>query len=162
MICTGSSNSVAESGRQVGMAVDHRAHRIAQPVGVERAAHRDVQLHRIHIVAGPCATLAWNSSPCCSGVSGNTSATRYCRQQLVDLLLAQPGRGDIGGGQPAPAAAHMRADAGQGLEPQPAQPADLLLLHRRGRPRPVGLQMRAGVGVGGAGIELDGVRQRQR
>ena len=54
----------------------------------------------------------------------------------------------------------MRADAGQGLKPQPAQPADLRAIQRRGRPRPVGVQVRAGVGVDGAGVELHGVRQR--
>ena len=42
---------LAESGGQVGMAVDHGVHRIAQPVRVERTGHRDVELHRVHIVA---------------------------------------------------------------------------------------------------------------
>ena len=58
MICTGSPNSFAEPGHQVGMAVDHRVHRIAQPVRIQRAGHGDIQLHRIHIVAVPCAVLA--------------------------------------------------------------------------------------------------------
>ena len=82
--------------------------------------------------------------------------------QLVDLLLAQPGRRDIGRRQPAPTAPHMRADTGQRLKPQPAQPVDLRVIKRRGRPHPVGVQMRAGVGVHGAGVELHGVRQRHR
>ena len=82
--------------------------------------------------------------------------------QLVDLLLAQPGRRDIRRGQPAPTVAHMRADPGQGLKPQPAQPADLRVIKCRGRPRPVGLQLRAGVGVDGDGVELHGVHQRHR
>ena len=73
MICTGSSNCVAESGRQVRMPLDHGVHRVAQPVGIKRAAECDVQLHRIHIVVA-CAVLAWKSSPCCSGVIGSTSA----------------------------------------------------------------------------------------
>jgi hypothetical protein len=37
--------------------------------------------------------------------------------ELVDLLLAKTGS-DIGGRQPAPTTAHMRADAGQGVKPQ--------------------------------------------
>ena len=71
----------------------------------------------------PCAVLAWKSSPCCSGVSGSTSAISIVLVKLIDLVLAQPGRRDIRRGQPAPAASHMRADAGQGVKPQPAQPA---------------------------------------
>ena len=39
-----------ETGRQVRMPLDHRVHRIAQPMGVKGTAQRDVQLHRIHIV----------------------------------------------------------------------------------------------------------------
>ena len=81
--------------------------------------------------------------------------------QLVDLLLVQPRRGDIRRSQPAPTAPHMRANAGQRLKPQAAQPVHLLLLNRRGRPRPGGVQMRAGVGVDGACIELHGMRKRQ-
>ena len=45
--------------------------------------------------------------------------------QLVDLLLVEPGGREIRRSQPAPAAAHMGADPGQRLEPQPAQPVDL-------------------------------------
>ena len=36
--------------------------------------------------------------------------------ELVDLLLAQPGRRDVRGRQPAATAAHVRADAGQGRQ----------------------------------------------
>ena len=117
----------AESGGQVGMAADHGVHGIAQPVGVERAGDGDVQLHRVHVV-GRCrwAVLAWNSSPCCSGVSGKISAMRSSPAQLVDLLLVEPGRRDIRRGQPAAAASDVGADAGQGVKPQLAEPADLL------------------------------------
>ena len=69
----------AESGGQVGMTVDHGVHCIAQPVGVEWAGHGDVQLHRIQVVViGAVLVPAWKSSPCCIGVSGSTSAIRYC------------------------------------------------------------------------------------
>ena len=54
----------------------------------------------------------------------------------------------------------MRADTGQGLKPQPAQPANRRLIKSRGRPRPAGVQPRAGVGVDSAGVELHGVPQR--
>ena len=37
MICTGSSKLLVEPGHQVGMTGDHGVHRIAQPVGVQRA-----------------------------------------------------------------------------------------------------------------------------
>ena len=117
------------------MAADHGVHRFAQPVGVERAGDGDVQLHRIQLVAR-LAVLAWKSRPCCSGVSGRISAIRSRRLQLVDLLLAEPGRGDIRRRQPAAAVADMRADPGQGVKPQLAQPADLLIVERRGRPGP--------------------------
>jgi hypothetical protein len=49
--------------------------------------------------------------------------------KLVDLLLAE-WNGDIGGRQPASTALHMCADAGQGLKPQAAQPADLRVIQR--------------------------------
>ena len=40
------------------MPVDHGVHRFAQPVLIKRAGHGDIQLHRIHIVAVPCAAPA--------------------------------------------------------------------------------------------------------
>ena len=49
---------VAESGHQVRMPVNHRVHRIAQPVRVKRPGHGDVQLHRIQSPSLPCAVLA--------------------------------------------------------------------------------------------------------
>ena len=78
MICTGWSNCSQKSGGQVGVAVDHGVHRIAQAVRVERAGDGDVELHRIHVVGVVLRVLAWKSSPCCKGVSGKISAIRYC------------------------------------------------------------------------------------
>ena len=49
---------MAEAGRQVGVAVDHGVHRVAQAVGVERAGHGDVELHRIQVAEIPCVVLA--------------------------------------------------------------------------------------------------------
>src|SRR6202044_416471 len=77
-----------------------------------------------------CAVLAWKSRPCWSGVSGSTSAIRILPLKLVDLLLVE-GDGDIGGRQPASTALHVCANAGQGLNPQPAQPADPGVIQRR-------------------------------
>jgi hypothetical protein len=73
---------------------------------------------------------------------------RFCilSAELVDLLLAQAGRRDIRRRQPAPTAPDMRADADQGVKPQPAQPADLRAVNCRLRPSPVCGQVRAGVG----------------
>ena len=44
----------AEAGGQVGMAVDHRVHRIAQAARVQRAGHGDVELQRVQITEIPC------------------------------------------------------------------------------------------------------------
>ena len=83
------------------MAVDHGVHRVAQAVGVERAGDGDVELHRIQIVV---------AAVCGAGVEEQSLLQRGQRQdvgdpvlllQLVDLLLAEPGGGDIGRGQPA-------------------------------------------------------------
>ena len=142
------------------MPVDHGVHRITQPVLVEGTGDGDVQLHRIRIVAGSLRGAGVKQQPLLQRSQRQHVGDPVLPAQLVDLLLAQPGRGDIRRGQAAATAAHMRADAGQGLKPQPAQPAHLLLLNCRGRPRPVGLQARTAVGVGGAGIELDGMRER--
>ena len=143
------------------MAGDHRVHRIAQPVRVKGTAQRDIQLHRIHIVAALRG----------AGVKEQSLLQRGQRQnigdpilpvQLVDLLLAQPSGRDIRRGQPAPTAAHVRADTGQGVKPQPAQPADLRRDQVPRAPTSSGLQVRADLGVHRARIELHGVRQRHR
>ena len=80
--------------------------------------------------------------------------------QLVDLLLAEPGGGDIRRRQPTAAALDVGANSGQGFKPQLAQAADLLAVERRACPGPGGVQVRAGVGVEGAGVEFHGVSQR--
>ncbi len=152
----------AEPGRQVGVAVHHGVHRLVQPVRVQGAGHGDAQLHRVDVVARVLGE---------AGVEEQALLQRGQRQdvgdlvllaQLVDLPLVQARRRDVGRGQPAAAGLHVGADAGQGLEPQPAELADLLAVHRRGRPRPVGVQVRALFGVHGAGVEVDGVHERHR
>ena len=80
-------------------------------------------------------------------------------RQLVDLVLAQPGGGDVGRGQPAAAVLDVSADAGQRVKPQLAESADLVVVEDRGRPGPGGVQVRAGVGVDGDGVEFHGVHQ---
>ena len=83
---------LTESGHQVRMPTHHRVHRLTQPVRVQRAAQRDIQLHRIHIVV---AILRG------AGVKQQSPLQRGQRQnigdlialaQLVDLRLAQDGR----------------------------------------------------------------------
>ena len=66
------------------------------------------------------------------------------------------------GGQPAAAVLDMGADAGQRVEPELAQPADLGVVECRGRPGPVGVQLRSRAGVDGRGVEFDGVAQWHR
>ena len=127
----------------MGMAVDHRVHRIAQPVGVKGTAQRDIQLHRIHIVVAALRGAGVKEQPLLQRGQRQHVGDPIVLVKLVDLLLAQPGRRDIRRGQPAPTASHMRADAGQGVKPQPAQPADL---RRDQLPRAPTSSRRAGAG----------------
>ena len=160
-ICTGSSNSSTEPGGQVGMAVDHRVHRVAQPLLIKSPAHLDFQLHRVHVVADLRG----------AGVEEQPLLQRGQRQdvgnsvppvQLVDLLLAQPRRRDVRRRQPAPAA--------RTCAQMPVSASNHSRLSRstssrssgRGRPRPSGVQAGADFGVHGARVELHGVRQRHR
>ena len=160
MTCTGSSNCSQKRADRLGWRVttaftaSHRRSR------VKRAGHGDIQLHCVHI-----AIVAVRGA----GVEQQSLLHRGQRQdigdpvlllQLVNLGLAEPGGRDIGRCQSAPTSAHMRAYAGQGVKPQPAQPIDLRAIQRRGCPGPVGVQIRAGVRIDGAGVELHGVRQR--
>ena len=93
----------------MGMAVDHGVHRVAQAVGVERAGHGDVQLHRIHIVVVALRGAGVEEQSLLQGGQRQHVSDPVLLLQLVDLLLAQPGGGDIGRGQPAAAAvAHAR------------------------------------------------------
>ena len=133
----------AESGRQVGVPVDHRLHRIAQPMLVKGAGHGDIELHRIQILTGALHGSGVEEQSLLQGGQRQHVSDPVVLLQLVDLLLAQPGRINIRRGQPAPTTAHMRADTGQGLKPQPAQPTDLRAIQRRGRPHPVSAQVRA-------------------
>ena len=103
------------------MAGDHRAHRVAQAMRVEPAAQRDIELHRIHVVAALCGARVKQQALLQGGQRQHVSDAVF-PAQLVDLLLAQALRHDIGGRQPAAAGSHERADAGQRVfEPEPAQ-----------------------------------------
>ena len=123
---------VAEAGRQVRMPAHHRLHRVTQSCAIQRPGQGDVQLHRVQLTQ--IAVVVGGT-----GVEEQALLQRGQRQhvsdpvllaQLVDLLLARAGPGEIRRGQPAAAAAHMRADAGQRLEPQPAEPLDLRVVQR--------------------------------
>ena len=152
---------LAEAGRQVGMAGDHGVHRVVQPVGVESAGDGEIQLHRIEVVVIAVCGVGVEEQSLLQGGQRQHVSDPVVLLEFVDLLLAEPCGGDIRRGQPAAAAAHMRADADQGVKPQLAEPADLCVIQGRGRPHPVGVQVRADLGVHGAGVELDGVSQRQ-
>ncbi|BCZ24646.1 hypothetical protein MTY59_45010 [Mycobacterium senriense] len=149
----------AEQRREMGMPVDDGVHRVAQPVRVKGSGEGEVQLHRIHVVA----VLRG------AGVEKQALLQRGQRQdvgdgvltlQLVDLLLGQAGRRDVRRGEAAPAGTHVCAHTGQGLEPQLTQPGDLPRVENRWRPSPFGVQAWTGAGLDGAGVELDGMRQR--
>ena len=114
----------AEAGGQVGVPVDHGVYGIAQAVRVQRAGDGDVELHRIQVlvVAGGAGV---KEQSLLQGGQRQDIGDPVVLVQLVDLGLAEPGGGDIRGGQPAAAVLDMRADAGQGVEPQLAESADL-------------------------------------
>ncbi|PQM44794.1 hypothetical protein C1Y40_05046 [Mycobacterium talmoniae] len=149
---------VAESGDQVGVAGDHRLHRIPEPIRVEDSRHGDVQLHGVHVVGVVGRGVRVEEQPVLQRGQRQHVGDPIPLAQVVDLLLAQPSRRNVGRGQPAAAAAHVRADPGQRVKPQSAQAAQLRFIDGRRRPRPIGIQVRTGVGVDGAGVELHGVR----
>ena len=150
---------LAEPGGQVGVAVDDGVHGVVQPVGVERAGDGHVELHRIQVTE-ILSGAGVEEQSLLEGGQRQDVGDAVLLLQLVDLVLGQPGRGDVGGGQAAAAASDVGADAGQGVKPQLAEPADLRLIQCGGRPGPGGVQVWAGVGVDGAGVEFDGVGQR--
>ena len=86
------------------MAVDHRAHRIAQPVGVERAGHGDVQLHRIHIVAGTLREAGVKQQPLLQRESAAArQRSRYCwRSSSICCWLSRAGAMSEGVSPPPP------------------------------------------------------------
>ena len=93
---------LAESGRQIRMPVDHGVHGIAQAVLVERAAQRDIQLHRINIVAVTLPGADVEEQPVLHGGQREHVGDLMLPRQLVDLPLAEPGRDDIRGVNPPP------------------------------------------------------------
>ena len=117
----------AEPGGQVGMAVDHGVYGIAQAMRVQRAGDGDVQLHRIQVVVAAGGAGVKEQS-LLQGGQRQDIGDPVVLVQLVDLGLAEPGGDDIRGGQPAAAVLDMRADAGQGVEPQLAESADLAVV----------------------------------
>ena len=125
MICTGSSNCWQNRAAKWGCRADHRVHRIAQPVRVEPAGEVKSSCTAYISSSSPLRRAGVEEQPLLQGCQRQHVGDPILPLQLVDLLLAQPGRRDVGRRQPAPTAAHMRAHAGQGLKPQPAQPADL-------------------------------------
>jgi len=85
----------AESGRQVRMPVNHGVHRLAQPVLIEDAGHGDIQLHRIHIVAGTLRGAGMKEQPLLQGGQRQYVSDAVLPAQLVDLLLTQTSRDNI-------------------------------------------------------------------
>ncbi|SKV49278.1 Uncharacterised protein [Mycobacteroides abscessus subsp. abscessus] len=48
--------SLVEPSRQIGVAVDDRPHRLAQPVGVQWTGNGDIELHGVHVVVAVTPT----------------------------------------------------------------------------------------------------------
>ncbi|GAA4294961.1 hypothetical protein GCM10023161_45050 [Mycobacterium paraffinicum] len=155
---------VAEPGGQVGMAVDDPVYGIVQAMRVQGAGDGDVQLHRVQ-VAGAAGGAGVKVQSVLQGSQRQDVGDPVPLLQLVDLGLAEPGGDDIGGCEPAAAALDMRADAGQGVEPQPAEPADLAVVECGTGPRPGRVQAWAGAGVivfQRDGVDFHGVSQGHR
>ncbi|CAM3319476.1 hypothetical protein MYSI104531_27310 [Mycobacterium simiae] len=149
-----------EPGDQVGVPDDDGADGRAQSIGVQRSGNGQVQLHCIHVVGVAVGRAGVEQQSLLQWCERQDVDDRVLPAQRVNLWLAQPSGRDIRGGQPATTAAYVCTDAGQRLEPQPAQAADLFAGQRRDRPGPGGLQARPGVGVEGGGAQFDGVPQR--
>ena len=116
-------HQVADAGRPPSCTASRSRSASSGPVT------RDVQLHGVQVVAVPCAALAWKSRPCCSGVSGRTSAIRYCCcSSSICCWLRRAGAMSDGVSPPPPDRtwAQMPASASNHNS---AQPCDL----RRGR-----------------------------
>nr|CRL58678.1 hypothetical protein CPGR_06023 [Mycolicibacterium fortuitum subsp. fortuitum DSM 46621 = ATCC 6841 = JCM 6387] len=151
---------LAEPGRQVWMTAGHGLHRIAQAVLVERTGNGDVQLHDIQIVVGSVCGAAVKDESLLQGGQRQDVGHPVLPGQLVDLLLAEPCRRDVRRGQTAAAVTHVLADAGQRVQPQLIESADLCFVDCRTRPGPVGPQLWTGSRVDRAGIQRHGVGQR--
>ncbi|CPT99741.1 Uncharacterised protein [Mycobacteroides abscessus] len=162
----------AEARGKIGMTAHHGVYRVAEPKLVDKTRHGDVELHCVEVDSGLIAFERSRSAREC-GVEKQTFLYGCQRQyvdnlvllvQLIDLLLAQLSGSDIGRGQSTAATADVRADAGQGLEPQLTQPLHLWFGDRRGCPRPTGAQMWAGLlteaALHNARIEVHRVHQR--
>ncbi|BBX15723.1 hypothetical protein MDUV_05830 [Mycolicibacterium duvalii] len=154
----------AEAGGEVGMPSDRRAHRVAQPVRLQRSLDGDIELHRVQ-VSHLAVTVHRDA------VEEQTVLQRCQRQDvgdalalgyLVDLVLRQQRRGDIRRCQTTPAARDVGADAGQSLEEQLAESTNPMLVENRGRPDQGGVQLRSGADVDGRRAEFDGVAQWHR
>ncbi|GAB4652991.1 hypothetical protein MOKP58_42500 [Mycobacterium avium subsp. hominissuis] len=112
---------VEEAGDQVGVAVDRVLHRVAQPVRVEGAAHGDAELHGVEVFEF-LGEAGVEQQPLLDRAQRQHVGDLVLLAEFVDLLLVEAGGRDVGRRQPAAAGLHVRADAGQRLEPQPAQP----------------------------------------
>ena len=151
---------VAEPGREIGVPVHHGLHCVVQPVVINPTAQRDVDLHRVHIVAAAVRDLRMEQQPLLQGGQRQDIGDLISAAQVVDLLLIQLCGSDIRWRQPTPAAPHIRADTCQRVKPQLAQPFYLPMIESRRRPHPARPQVRAGCGVHRPGVEFHRMHQR--
>ena len=109
MICTGSSNCRQNRAARLGWRLTTVCTASRSRCGVKRAGHGDIQLHRIHIVVAALRGAGVEEQPLLQRGQRQNVGDPVLLLQLVDLLLAQPGRRDIRRRQPAPTAvAHAR------------------------------------------------------
>ena len=80
---------------------DHRVHCVPQAVLIEPTAQRDIELHRIHIVAALCGAGV-KQQPLLQGGQRQHVSDAVLPLQLVDLLLAQAGGAISEGVNPPP------------------------------------------------------------
>ncbi|SHY68295.1 Uncharacterised protein [Mycobacteroides abscessus subsp. abscessus] len=77
--------------------------------------------------------------------------------EIVQFALGEPGRHDVRGCQTTTSATYMRADPGERVKPQLAEPGGLDLVQHRGCPRPCRVKAWTVLCFSSAGVEFNGV-----
>ncbi|CPW38301.1 Uncharacterised protein [Mycobacteroides abscessus subsp. massiliense] len=152
----------AESRRQMRMAGGDSLDRTVKPLWFQRAIDGDVELHHVKVALGPVPSTAMENEALLQCGQWQHICDRVLLLQLVELALAQLGRCDVRRRQSATARVHVRADAGQSVEPQLTQTADLIPIECRRGPGPIGLQLRAVVGLDRSCVQRHRVGQGHR
>ncbi len=110
------------------MTVGDCLHGVAQPMLVERAGDGDVQLHHVQVVLGTLRGAAVEDQPLLQCGQRQDVGDPVLPRQLVDLMLGEAGGRDVRRSESTPAVSDVFADAGQRVQPQPAEPIDLCVI----------------------------------